>query len=259
MCVCVRVARGYSVSWLILHCPSIHSVCYKEHVFFFIFHRPYQSRRSFVGGGNSVEGGEVFQACTRWMDASVIVRITIRYVSGFGPFRRECEAGSNLPKSLFHLSLEQTGAGELTPIYHWCKIPEALIWSLNSKWMSVCRVFLFFSVHVCVCVSHCTAVQLYSEERLRFAFLLHTHTHSSNLPPPCCSIINPQKLTRVLKWCCMHWHIIYIYIYIYIYIVIIRGEVKRSIKSFKAPQTQMSNTIFAKKMRSKMVCFLLSL
>lgn len=47
-CVCVRVAHGYSVSWLILQCTSIHSVCYKERIF--IFHHPYQSRRSFVGG-----------------------------------------------------------------------------------------------------------------------------------------------------------------------------------------------------------------
>lgn len=42
---------------------------------------------------------------------------------------RECEARFNLAKSVFHLSLEQTGAGEPTPIYHQCEIPATLIWS----------------------------------------------------------------------------------------------------------------------------------
>lgn len=34
---------------------------------------------------------------------------------GLWPRDKECEARSNLAKSVFHLSLEQTGAGELKP------------------------------------------------------------------------------------------------------------------------------------------------
>lgn len=70
-----------------------------------------------------------FPDCTRWMDVSVVIWITVCFVSRLWPFYRECEARSNLAKSVFHLSLEQTGAGELTPIYHQCEIPAPLIWS----------------------------------------------------------------------------------------------------------------------------------
>ncbi len=58
---------------------------------------------------------------------SVIIWITVCFVNGLRPFHRECEARSNLAKSVFHLSLEQTGAGELAPIYHQCEIPATLI------------------------------------------------------------------------------------------------------------------------------------
>lgn len=73
-----------------------------------------------------MKGDEVFQPVQgEWM--SVITWITVCLVSRLWPFHRECEARSNLAKLPFHLSLEQTGTGELTPIYHQCEIPAALI------------------------------------------------------------------------------------------------------------------------------------
>lgn len=83
-----------------------------------------------LSGRDALRADEVFSPDrTRWMDVSVIVWITVCFVSGLWPSNKECEARSNLAKSVFHLSLEQTGAGELTPIYHRCEIPAPLIWS----------------------------------------------------------------------------------------------------------------------------------
>lgn len=79
-----------------------------------------------LSGRNTVSG---FSDCTTWMDVSVIAWITVCFVSRLQPFHRECEARSNLTKSVFHLSLEQTGAGEQTHVYHQCEIPATLIWS----------------------------------------------------------------------------------------------------------------------------------
>lgn len=115
----------------IFHSTQADSVYYNEHILIFL--HPYQSGRCyriFCRGRNAVRGDEgFFSDCTRWMDVSVVIWITVCFVSRLWPFYRECEARSNLAKSVFHLSLEQTGAGELTPIYHQCEIPAPLIWS----------------------------------------------------------------------------------------------------------------------------------
>lgn len=128
-CVCVYVCacgRGSDVSWHI----SQHTVYITMSVFWYFL--ICITAKDVIGSFVVEKRGERrwgFSDCTRWMDVSVIIWITVCFVSGPRPFYRECKARSNLTMSVFHLSLEQTGAGELTHIYHQCEIPAPLIWS----------------------------------------------------------------------------------------------------------------------------------
>lgn len=85
---------------------------------------------------------------TRWMDVSVVRWITVCFLSRPGSFRTQSEAGSNLAKSVFHLSLEQTGAGEPAPIYHQCEIPAPLNLILKQQ-MDACRMCVRVCVRFC--------------------------------------------------------------------------------------------------------------
>lgn len=107
---------------------------------------------------------------------SVVRRITVCFLSRPGSFCTQCEAGSNLAKSVFHLSLEQTGAGEPAPIYYWCEIPTPLNLILKQQ-MDACQVCFC----VCVCVyllKKQAAVLLYNQERTRFTFFLDLSRHT---------------------------------------------------------------------------------
>lgn len=88
------------------------------------------------------------------MDVSVVRWITVCFLSRPRSFCTQCGAGSNLTKSVFHLSLEQTGAGEPAPIHHQCEIPAPLNLILKQQ-MDACRMCVCVCSCVCVCVRIC--------------------------------------------------------------------------------------------------------
>lgn len=115
---------------------------------------------------------------------SVVRWITVCFLSRPRSFCTQCEAGSNLAKSVFHLSLEQTGAGEPAPIYHQCEIPAPLNLILKQQ-MDACRMCVCVCACACVRVLVCAyllqthaAVQLYNEERRRFTFFPDLSRHT---------------------------------------------------------------------------------
>lgn len=112
-----------------------------------------------------------FSRRTRWMDVSVIRRITVCFPSRPGSFCTQCETGSNLAKSVFHLSLEQTRAGEPGPICYRCEIPTPLNLILKQQ-MDACQVCF------CVKLRKQAAVLLYNQERTRFTFFLDLSRHT---------------------------------------------------------------------------------
>lgn len=127
LCACTCVVDGCNV-YVSLDI-SQDAVYIAVNIFwYFIIYIRVEDVRYFVREGGS-EWIWTFSHCTMWIRASVIVGITVCFVSRLRPFHWECEARSNLAKSVFHLSLKQTAAGELTPIYHQCEIPTTLIWS----------------------------------------------------------------------------------------------------------------------------------
>lgn len=141
---CVRVANDHNVSWHITQRISIYVVGYNESIF------DISSCAGDVIGSVVGERRWGFSRRTRWMDVSVVRWITVCFLSRPGSFCTQCEAGSNLAKSVFHLSLEQTGAGEPAPICYRCEIPAPLNLILKQQ-MDACQVCLCVCMCVCIC------------------------------------------------------------------------------------------------------------
>ena len=94
-----------------------------------------------------------YQLCCRWEEMEFLSPHKVNgrvsrqtdycmFSEQAGPFCTQCKSGSNLAKSVFHLSFEQTGAGEPAPIYYRCEIPAALNLILKQQ-MDACQVCVY--------------------------------------------------------------------------------------------------------------------